>query len=81
MACGTPVACSYTSSLPELAGEAAVLFDPVEVEEMAETLKQVLRADKRADRAMLGLAQAAQFTWAKTAALTLGVYREAVATA
>ncbi len=42
MACGTPVACSNTSSLPEVAGDAAMLFDPTDVDGMAFAIQQLL---------------------------------------
>jgi alpha-1,3-rhamnosyl/mannosyltransferase len=76
LACGTPVLCSNTSSLPEVVGDCGLLFDPTDVRSIAETLEQAL-----ADRALRerlrerGLQRAAQFTWDKTAALTLEIYR------
>lgn len=42
MACGTPVVCSNTSSLPEIAGEAAILFDPYDVNQMAECIYHII---------------------------------------
>ena len=49
MACGDPVACSNVSSLPEVAGDAALLFDPDDVAEMAAVLERLLAdADLRA---------------------------------
>jgi glycosyltransferase involved in cell wall biosynthesis len=68
MACGTPVICSGTSSLPEVAGEAAVFFDPRDVRSIAGAIARVavdggLRERLRAR----GLERAAAFTWAATA--------------
>jgi glycosyltransferase involved in cell wall biosynthesis len=76
MACGTPVICSSTSSLPEVAGNAAVLIDPANVEALAEALQSVLDDDER--RRLLrarGLAQADRFSWRETARRTAEAYR------
>ena len=75
MACGTPVACSNTSSLPEVVGDAALEFDPYDVDAMAAAIQQAmsdpgLRASLRAR----GLIRAKQFTWENTAAKTIEVY-------
>ncbi len=76
MACGTAVACANTSSLPEAAGEAAVLFDPTRVGEIAEALSELLaNEEKRGRLREKGLAQARQFTWEETARKTLEIYR------
>ncbi len=75
MACGTPVACSNTSSLPEVAGEAALLFDPADVESIAASLHCLLAdPDLQADLRERGLRRAAEFSWECTAQATLGVY-------
>ncbi len=76
MACGTPVVCSNTSSLPEVAGDAVIRVDPLDTEALAEAIgralaDQALRQDLRAR----GLAQAAQFSWERTACETLKVYQ------
>jgi alpha-1,3-rhamnosyl/mannosyltransferase len=77
MACGAPVACSNTSSLPEIAGEAALTFDPHDGKAIADVLARLLQAPAlRAQLAAAGLEQAARFTWEQTAAQTLGVYRQ-----
>jgi glycosyltransferase involved in cell wall biosynthesis len=76
MACGTPVACSNTSSLPEVAGDAAAYFDPTDVADMAATLAHVLSdSAHRQALAELALTRAAQFSWSDTARATLAVYR------
>jgi glycosyltransferase involved in cell wall biosynthesis len=75
MACGTPVVTSSCSSLPEVAGGAAVLVDPGSVESIAAGIRQVLGDPARADLLRrLGLAQAARFSWERTARETLAVY-------
>ncbi|MFZ1768129.1 MAG: glycosyltransferase family 1 protein [Caldilinea sp.] len=77
MACGAPVACSNVSSLPEVAGDAALLFDPDDIVAIAQTLQRLLdEPSLRADLRDRGLAQAARFTWQRTAALTLDIYRK-----
>ncbi len=68
MACGTAVITSDCSSLPEVAGDAAVLVDPYDVADIARALELVVRDDKyRAVLQQRGLAQAARFTWEATA--------------
>jgi glycosyltransferase involved in cell wall biosynthesis len=80
MACGAPVACSNTSSLPEIAGEAAITFDPYSADAISAAIGQLLGdGGLRRQMAQLGMEQAVRFTWEKTAAQTLQVYR-AVAT-
>ena len=77
MACGTPVACSNVSSLPEVAGDSALLFDPADAAALAQTIARLLdEPSLRDDLRTLGLAQAARFTWERTAARTLDVYRK-----
>ena len=74
MACGCPVACSSAASLPEVCGDAARLFDPTSVEEMAAAVEDVLaRPDELTRR---GLERAQQFSWEKTAREHDAVYRE-----
>ena len=75
MACGTPVACSRTSSLPELGGDAALYFDAVSVEEMSEGIIRILRDESlREEMRAKGLAQAARFSWERAAEETMAVY-------
>jgi glycosyltransferase involved in cell wall biosynthesis len=79
MACGTPVITSGVSSLPEVVGDASLLINPLDVDELAGAIKRVwhdeaLRADLRAR----GLARARQFTWDVTARLTLDAYAAAL---
>jgi glycosyltransferase involved in cell wall biosynthesis len=77
MACGTPVITSNNSSLPEVAGEAAMLIDPLNVEEMAEVMYQVLSDESlRRDLIVKGIAQASKFSWEQAAKETLSVYQE-----
>jgi glycosyltransferase involved in cell wall biosynthesis len=78
-ACGTPVVTSETTALPEAAGGAACLVNPLSVEAMAESLHQVtndqvLRSRLRAK----GLRNAAGFRWTTTAQRTAAAYRRAL---
>jgi glycosyltransferase involved in cell wall biosynthesis len=75
MACGAPVVTSTSSSLPEVAGEAAVLVDPTSVGELVRALGDVLSADGlRESLRRKGTERASNFSWQRTAALTAGVY-------
>jgi len=76
MACGIPVITSNRSSLPEVAGDAALLVDPTQPEALAAAMSAVLHDDalRQALRAK-GLARAAAFTWEVAAQQTVAVYR------
>jgi glycosyltransferase involved in cell wall biosynthesis len=79
MACGVPVACAHSSSLTEVAGDAAVLFDPSDVDAIAPAIQEILRNPRRrSEVAECGLARAAQFSWEATARFTLAAYRHAM---
>lgn len=76
MACGTPVIAARSSSIPEVAGDAAVLLDPDDEAAWRSTIQRVV--DDPAFSASLrasGLARAAEFSWARTARETAAVYR------
>jgi glycosyltransferase involved in cell wall biosynthesis len=78
LSCGTPVACSHTASLPEVAGEAAIYFDPAGPDKIAEALAKALNnAPLLEGLKARGLEQARKFTWRRTAQQTLQVYRQA----
>jgi glycosyltransferase involved in cell wall biosynthesis len=77
MACGRAVACANTSAVPEVAGKAAVLFDPHSTEEMMAAMRSLLRnAEMRARMERAGQQNAARFSWRGTAQRTLDVYYE-----
>jgi glycosyltransferase involved in cell wall biosynthesis len=79
MACGTPVVTSNTSSIPEVAGDAAVLVDPKSVDSIAEGILHVLDAPGRREELRgRGLQPAAHFSWRRTASATLAAYEAAV---
>ncbi len=78
MARGVPVACSNASSLPEVAGDAALLFDPHDEAAIGEAISRVLADETLRERLRaLGTAQAKRFTWERTARLTLASYARA----
>jgi glycosyltransferase involved in cell wall biosynthesis len=76
MARRSPVVASSTTSIPEVAGDAALLVDPADEDAIATALRRVLTDDAlAADLRSRGPQQAARFTWARTAADTLRVYQ------
>ena len=76
MACGTPVICSNVSSLPEVAGSAALQVDPRDTDALAAAMDRVLGdAALRQEMRREGLAQAGRFSWTRTAQQTLAAYR------
>jgi glycosyltransferase involved in cell wall biosynthesis len=80
MARGVPVACADRSSLPEVAGDAALLFDPDDPRAIAAAIERLLGdPDERARLATAGRARAAEFTWERTARATLASYERALA--
>ena len=77
MACGTPVIASNQGSLPEVVGEAGLLVEPNDVEQIAAAAERLLTdAELRADLRKKGLERARTFTWERTARETLAVYRQ-----
>ena len=81
MACGTPVIASRAASMPEVLGDAGILLDPLDVPVWTQAIVDVVNDDDRRGRMRAkGLARAAQFTWSRTAALTLEAYRRATVT-
>jgi glycosyltransferase involved in cell wall biosynthesis len=76
---GVPVACSDRASLPEVAGNAALLFDPDEPRSIARAIETLLGDPQEARRLVaLGHDRAATFTWARTAQETAACYRRAL---
>ena len=79
MACGCPVLCSRTSSLPEVVGDAGILLPPEDSNAWANALDKLLSSDAiRARWRERGPERAALFSWEKTARQTLRVYEEIV---
>jgi len=73
-ACGIPVVTSNVGSMPEVAGDAAILTDPYDVSSIKEGIEKALRGPK--SFVEKGSARVKEFSWEKTAQMTLGVYKE-----
>jgi glycosyltransferase involved in cell wall biosynthesis len=74
MACGAPVVCSNTSSLPEVAGDAALLVDPLDVQELSVALHRILTdQDLRRTLVRRGFSRCELFSWQRCARDTLQV--------
>ena len=76
MACGAPVIASNVASMPEVAGDAAVLIDPLREEEIGGAIERLAEAPELRGRLRaLGLEHAARFSWGRMAEQTLAVYK------
>jgi len=74
---GVPVVCSTAGSLPEVAGAAAVFFDPYSVEDMADKISRVAHAKVlQEELRQKGLINVKRFSWEKTARETMAVYQQ-----
>jgi len=81
MASGVPVVTSNTSSLPEVAGDAAILIDPTSTDEIAAAMYRILMdEDTMVEMRVQGPLHARPFSWTCTAKRTLEVYCKAVNT-
>ncbi len=79
MACGCPVICSNKASMPEVAGDAAILIDPSKSDELAHAIETVVHdTEIRNNLVKRGFKQAAGFTWDNTARKTLEVFKKTV---
>ena len=77
MACGAPVVTSNVTSLPEVVGDAGITVDPTDVPALANALSRVLcDAGLHGEMRRKSLQRAAQFTWQRTAELTIESYRK-----
>ena len=77
MACGCPVICSNAASLPEVAGDAALLIDPCSVQDLTEVLEQVANdGNLRKRLSEKGLLRSAEFSWRKAAEKTVAVFQQ-----
>lgn len=77
LACGAPVACSRTSSLPEVLGDAGLGFDPRSIEEISDAILRLLgETELRGRLRELGPRRASSFSWDRAADETAAVYRE-----
>lgn len=78
MACGTPIACSNTTAMPEIVADAALLFDPFSPDSIAEACVRMIDSpDLRAALALKGLERAKLFSWRQAARLTADALRQA----
>jgi glycosyltransferase involved in cell wall biosynthesis len=78
MSCGAPVVCSNRTSLPEVVGEAAIMIDPDNLQELVAAMRRVLTDHElQNDLRARSLQRATLFNWHKTAAETIAVYEEA----
>lgn len=76
MACGTPVLAARASSLPEVAGDAAILLDPLSVEAWIDAMQRIAAGEHvRAELRELGIRQASKFDWKRCARQTLTAIR------
>jgi alpha-1,3-rhamnosyl/mannosyltransferase len=76
MASGVPVIASRAASIPEVLGEAGMLLDPLDPAAWTDAIVRVINDERlRAHMRRAGVARAAEFTWARTARLTLDAYR------
>ena len=79
LACGTPVICSNATSLPEVVGDAALLFDPDDEARLAELIQRAASDSALRDQLRAkGIQQARQFSWRTTAEETIKVYHLAL---
>ncbi|HLA43492.1 MAG TPA: glycosyltransferase family 1 protein, partial [Aggregatilineales bacterium] len=77
MACGTPVLTSTVSSMPEVAGNAAIMVDPYDVNAIAQGLRRLLTEQSLRETLITdGYQQAAQFTWKKAARQLKTIYAD-----
>jgi alpha-1,3-rhamnosyl/mannosyltransferase len=76
---GLPVACSNVSSLPEVAGDAGLYFDPRDTGEIRDSIERILNDARLAERlSSAGREQAARFSWDRAARETIDSYRRAI---
>ena len=77
MGYGCPVVCSNTSSIPEVVGDAAILFDPYSLDSISNAIETVLTNNHlRSSLISRGFEQIQKFSWKKCADETLDVYKK-----
>jgi len=80
MMCGCPIICSNSTSLPEVAGSAALYFDPLDPAALADAMHSILTdAEQRARLVKDGATRALQFSWRQTATDTVAVFKQVIA--
>lgn len=79
MSCGTPVAVSNRTSLPEVVGDAGLYFDPFDVEDITRTMRGALTSSELSrDLSRKGLQKAMEFSWERTVSSTVRTYEKAL---
>jgi glycosyltransferase involved in cell wall biosynthesis len=77
-ACGTPVLCSNSSSLPEVAADAALMVDPLDTEGMADGIRRIVNDQElRQQLHQNGFENVVRFSWSETALQTLSTLERA----
>jgi len=77
MSCGIPIICSNAASLPEVVGQAGILFEPHDSEKLCSLIAEVLLNETlRKTMVFQGLKQAQNFSWTKAASETISIYKE-----
>jgi glycosyltransferase involved in cell wall biosynthesis len=77
MACGTPVISSHVSSIPEVVGKAGILVDPLNTDQLADAMENLLCDENyRKELGNAGIRRSKLFSWEKTAQQTWSVYEE-----
>ncbi len=77
MACGCPVACADTTSLPEIAGQSALFFNPHDIAQISEVIYNLWTSEPlRRELSQKGLARVSHFSWARAARQTIAVYQQ-----
>lgn len=80
MSCGTAVLTSNRASMPEVAGNAALIFDPYSIDEITASIERVFDNESvREDLIRKGLQRAGKFSWQESARETMEVYRSVAA--
>jgi glycosyltransferase involved in cell wall biosynthesis len=79
MQCGTPVIASNTTAVPEVVGDAGLLVDPTDTDELSNAMLLLLQDERRAlELKRMGLRRSAEFTWAACGEKTMNAYRQAM---
>lgn len=77
LACGSPIACSNTTSIPEICGDAALYFDPYDSSDIAETLVQFVNQEEtREALSDAALKRVGRFSWERAAQKTYDIFEE-----
>jgi len=79
MQCGTPVVTSNVSSIPEIVGDACLLANPYSVDSISDSILALLSdRDEWQKYSFMGIEKTREYSWQKTAAETLEVYKKCI---